>query len=127
MNLNHILLVAFGGAFGAVCRHLIGVAGLRWLGPSFPWGTMAVNVLGSLAMGIFAGLLASRLGGSTELRLLVGTGFLGGFTTLSAFSLDAVTLWERGAIGPAAAYVLGSVLLSIAALLAGLAIVRMTT
>ena len=127
MNPVHLRLGAAGGAVGSVCRHLVGLAALRVFGPGFPWGTMIVNVAGSFAMGVFIEMLARRLDASAEVRLLVATGFLGGFTTLSTFSLDAVTLWERGALLPAAAYGAGSIFLSIAGLMAGLAIVRTVT
>lgn len=119
----HLGVVAFGGAIGSSLRHLVNLAGLRLLGPNFPWGTVIVNVTGSLAMGLIAGLLAAR-GGTQEWRLFLTTGVLGGFTTFSAFSLDAVTLWERGAALQAAGYVFGSVTVSIFALLAGLWLAR---
>src|SRR5690606_31602004 len=98
----------------------------RWCGAAFPWGTLTVNVLGSLVMGALAGWLAFKAGEgwSQPLRLFLATGILGGFTTFSAFSLDAVLLWERGEAGLAAAYAGLSVLLSIGALMAGLALVR---
>jgi fluoride exporter len=124
MSFSHVLLVAAGGALGSVCRHLVGTASLRLFGPGFPWGTMTVNVAGSFLMGVFIALLALRFGGSQQLRLFVAVGFLGGFTTLSSFSLDAYSLWERGATAHAAAYVAGSVVLSLAGLVAGLSIVR---
>jgi len=120
----HFLLVAAGGALGSGMRHLVNVAALRLFGPGFPWGTLAVNVVGCLAMGVFVELLARRLGGSAELRLFVATGLLGGFTTFSAFSLDAAVLWERGAVLPAFAYVAGSVALSLAALFVGMWVAR---
>jgi fluoride exporter len=122
----HLLLVAIGGAFGASFRHLANMGALRLFGPTFPWGTLVVNVFGSLLMGMFVGWLARRSGGSTnELRLFVATGFLGGFTTFSAFSLDFATLWRDGAHFPAFAYVLASVLISLLALFAGLWILRL--
>lgn len=124
MNLFTIALVAAGGALGSVCRYLVGVGAGRFLGLAFPWGTMIVNVLGSLTMGIFAGLLALVLDGSTPLRLFVAVGFLGGFTTLSSFSLDTVMLWERGAHIAAGGYAMGTVVLSVIALSVGLMIVR---
>lgn len=120
----HVLLVAAGGAAGAVGRHIVNLVALRLAGPAFPWGTLFVNVAGSLAMGLFIGWLARRAGGGHELRLLVATGFLGGFTTFSAFSLDAVTLWERGEVALSMGYVLVSVALSILALFGGLALAR---
>ena len=120
----HLLIVAAGGACGAALRHLVGLAALRMLGPNFPWGTLTVNILGSFIMGVFIELLALKLNGSAELRLLIATGLLGGFTTFSAFSLDVVLLYERGALGTAALYVLGSVVLAIGALFAGLIVTR---
>jgi CrcB protein len=120
----HILLVAAGGAVGAALRHLTNLAALRLLGPSFPWGTMAVNVAGSFIMGVFIELLARRFGGSSELRLFVATGVLGGFTTFSAFSLDFAVLVERGAFGQAVGYASASVVLSLGALFVGLWLAR---
>ena len=120
----HLLLVAAGGATGSVMRYLVGQWSIRLLGPSFPWGTMIVNVLGSFAIGVLAELIARKLDASLEMRLLLVTGFLGGFTTFSAFSLDALVLFERGATGAAAAYILGSVGISLAAVMGGLALGR---
>lgn len=122
--LKQILLVAAGGASGSVCRHLVGVACLRLFGVGFPWGTMAVNIVGSFAMGVLIELLARRFDMSMELRLLLATGFLGGFTTFSSFSLDAVGIFERGSPMLALAYVVGSVLAGIVALVAGLSLMR---
>lgn len=119
-----ILLVAFGGALGSVCRYLVGVGALRLMGPAFPWGTLAVNVAGSFAIGILAELIVARFGASAELRLLLITGFLGGFTTFSAFALDAVTLFERGASLAAATYLVLSIGASIAAAIAGIGLMR---
>lgn len=120
----HLLLVAIGGAIGASLRHMVNLAALRLLGPNFPWGTMAVNIAGSFAMGIFIELLARRFNASNELRLLVATGILGGFTTFSAFSLDFATLLERGPAVPAIAYMLASVIGSLVAIFAGLWLAR---
>jgi CrcB protein len=120
-----LVLVFVGGGLGAAMRHLFNLGAARLFGVSFPWGTLGVNVAGSLAMGLLAAWLAARTEGSGEhLRLFLATGILGGFTTFSAFSLDAVALWERGAAGQALTYVAASVLVSIAALVAGLAIGR---
>lgn len=121
----HLALVALGGAIGAACRHLVNVLALRLFGPGFPVGTLSVNVLGGFLMGLLAGSLALRsYGGGQGLRLFLATGILGGFTTFSAFSLDAVLLWERGAWAASLGYVTASVTLSIAALLAGLSVAR---
>lgn len=122
--MNHFLIVAAGGALGAGLRHLANVGALRLFGPNFPWGTMGINIAGSLAMGIFIEMLARRAGASNDLRLFIATGILGGFTTFSAFSLDFAVLFERGALGSALFYALTSVILSILALFAGLWLVR---
>ena len=120
----HVLFVAAGGAIGAAMRHLVGLAALRLAGPTFPWGTLTVNLAGSFLMGVLIELLARKAGVSAEVRLFAATGILGGFTTFSAFSLDVVVLWERGALFAAASYALVSVVGAVAALFAGLAIVR---
>lgn len=122
--MTHLLLVSLGGAIGAGMRYLVGNAALRMFGPNFPWGTMIVNIFGSLAMGLLIGLLARKVGTPNEVRMFLATGLLGGFTTFSAFSLDAVNLWERGEIYMAGAYIVGSVVISISALFAGLFLVR---
>lgn len=132
--MNHFLIVAAGGAIGAGLRHLVGLGALRFLGSAFPAGTMTVNILGSFAMGALVAWLALKadiagwpgtvFGSGQNMRLFLATGLLGGFTTFSAFSLDALLLWERGEGGMAALYVLGSVVLSLAGLFAGLALVR---
>jgi CrcB protein len=114
--------VALGGALGAVARYLTNVAVMRGIGPGFPWGTIIVNITGSFLMGVLAVWLAQR--GMTRHAPFLMTGVLGGFTTFSAFSLDTLTLWERGDMGLALAYVAGSVGLSILALAAGLAVTR---
>lgn len=119
--MNHILLIALGGAIGASFRHLSGQAALRMFGPGFPWGTLFVNVAGSLVMGLFIAWLAKRVGGSSnELRLFFATGVLGGFTTFSAFSLDIANMIERGSMASAFGYVSASVLVSVLALFIGL-------
>ncbi|SDA95470.1 fluoride efflux transporter CrcB [Mesorhizobium qingshengii] len=119
----NLLLVVLGGGIGAGIRHLASMGALRLIGPNFPWGTMAINILGSFAMGLFIAAL-SRRGGSNELRLFVATGIFGGFTTFSAFSLDFATLWERGATLPAFGYALASVTGAIFALFFGLWLAR---
>ncbi len=121
------LQVALGGALGAVLRYQTGGAVARWLGPSaaaaFPWATLAVNVTGSFAMGLLAGCLA-RHDGAEGWRLLLGVGLLGGFTTFSAFSLELLSLIERGAPGLALAYALVSVAAGLAGLWLGVSAMR---
>ena len=117
-----LLQVALGGALGATGRYLTGVAVVRLLGHGFPWGTLTVNVVGSFLMGVMV-VVVGQLGG-TRLSPFLVTGVLGGFTTFSAFSLDALTLYERGHSGIAAAYVLASVLLSLAGIGMGLVFSR---
>ncbi|MBZ9854513.1 fluoride efflux transporter CrcB [Mesorhizobium sp. CA13] len=119
----NLLLVMAGGGIGAGIRHLTNMGSLRLVGPNYPWGTMAINIVGSFAMGLFIATLARR-GGSNEVRLFVATGILGGFTTFSAFSLDFATLWERGATLPAFGYALASVIGAIVALFLGLWLAR---
>ena len=114
--------VALGGALGAMLRYLTNVAAMRARGPGFPFGTMIVNILGSFLMGVIVVVLAKR--GGNDLAPLLMTGILGGFTTFSAFSLDALTLWERGATLAAFGYVAASVILSLAAIAAGLYVAR---
>lgn len=122
--MTHILLVAVGGALGSVLRYLIGLWTLRSFGPSFPWGTLTVNVTGSFLIGVFAEAIARKFGASPEMRVFLITGILGGYTTFSAFSLDAITLVERGEAVTAAIYVGSSVVLSAIAVIAGLALMR---
>ncbi|WP_293987864.1 fluoride efflux transporter CrcB [Sphingomonas sp.] len=119
----NFLLVMIGGAVGSAGRYAVGKLALGALGPDYPWGTLAVNLIGGLLMGLLAGMLA-RTGGSEHGRLLIGVGLLGGFTTFSAFSLDAVTMIERGQWGAAMTYALVSVIGSVIALFAGLYLVR---
>jgi len=121
------LLVFFGGGLGASLRHLVNLTCARCIGIGFPWGTLIINITGSTVMGLIAGYLAFKGEASQPWRLFIMTGILGGYTTFSAFSLDAALLYERGELGLAAAYVLGSVVLSIAGLFAGLALMRHLT
>ena len=118
------LIVFLGAGLGGAARHGVNVAAARLLGYGFPFGTLIVNLAGSLAMGLLAGWFAYRTGINQHVRLFLTTGILGGFTTFSAFSLDAALLIERHAYVSAAAYVLGSVLVSIVAVLVGLALFR---
>ena len=123
--MSKLLYVALGGAAGAVARYLVGVQTLRAFGPNWPFGTFAVNIVGGFLMGALAGWLAHRGGADQERwRLLLGVGVLGGFTTFSAFSLEATLMIERRDYGQAFSYATGSVILSVAALFAGLMIAR---
>lgn len=114
--------VALGGAIGASGRYMTGVLATRIMGHGFPWGTLTVNVVGSFVMGALAVVLALKF--DNRFAPFLMTGVLGGFTTFSAFSLDAVTLFERGQVATAALYVITSVTLSVLALIAGLALAR---
>lgn len=116
------LLVFLGAGLGGVLRHGANAAALR-LGSSFPWGTLTINVLGSILMGVVTGWFAFR-GGPPQARLFLATGVLGGFTTFSTFSLEAFTLIERGDWGAALAYVLISVLAGIGGLALALLAMR---
>lgn len=119
-----LLLASAGGAIGAGARYLMSHAfAVRGL-TDFPWATLTINVLGCFLMGVLIEVLALKYSASPELRTFLATGILGGFTTFSAFSLEFATLYERGDTGAAAAYVLLSVLLTLAAVFAGLATVR---
>jgi CrcB protein len=121
------LVVFLGGGLGAALRHGMNLAVARLFGTSFPYGTLIVNVSGSVVMGLIAGYFAFRGGASQHWRLFLTTGILGGYTTFSAFSLDAVLLWERHELVSAAVYVGGSVGLSIIGLFGGLILVRHLT
>jgi CrcB protein len=118
------LIVFIGAGIGGAMRHGVNLAAAALLGSGFGYGTLTVNVVGSLAMGALAAFLAFQGEMAQPWRLFLATGVLGGFTTFSAFSLDAALLFERGQPGLAAIYVLASVIGSIAALFAGLALVR---
>ena len=119
------LLVGLGGALGAVARYGVSVVVGHFWRTQFPVATMLINVSGSFAMGLLVGWLVRALPpGQSEIRLFVAVGILGGFTTFSAFSLDVMTLIERGDVIPAVVYALGSMLLSVLALLLGLMIFR---
>ena len=124
ISVFNYLLVFVGGGLGASLRHAINIACAKCIGTAFPWGTFIINITGSTVMGLIAGYLAFKGEASQPWRLFLMTGILGGYTTFSAFSLDAALLYERGALGLAATYVLGSVILSIAGLFAGLGLVR---
>jgi fluoride exporter len=117
-------IVFLGAGIGGALRHGFNLAAVRLFGFGFPYGTLIVNVLGSLLMGLLAGYFAFRTGIPQHMRLFLTTGVLGGFTTFSAFSLDAALLMERHAYWSAAAYMAGSVVLSLLALFAGLSLFR---
>ena len=119
------LIVFFGAGIGGMARHGANLLALRVVGAAFPYGTLAINIVGSFAMGCVVAWFAFRGDAPQEARLFLTTGVLGGFTTFSAFSLETAVLWERGAASAAAAYVAASIVLSIAALFAGLALIRM--
>jgi CrcB protein len=118
------LIVFVGAGIGGALRHGVNVTAGRLFGLSFPYGTLIVNIAGSFLMGLLAGYFAFRPGIGQHTRLFLTTGILGGFTTFSAFSLDAALLIERQAYGAAAGYVAGSVVASVAALFFGLAVFR---
>lgn len=118
------LLVFVGGGLGATLRHAINMVCARCIGTGFPWGTFIINITGSTVMGLIAGYLALKGDAAQPWRLFLMTGILGGYTTFSAYSLDSMLLYERGEIGLAAVYVVGSVVISIAGLAAGLALMR---
>jgi CrcB protein len=120
----NLILAMLGGAFGSGARYLTGRATLAWFGPTYPWGTLAVNLIGGCLMGVLVGVLARIGQGGEQWRILIGVGVLGGFTTFSAFSLDAVTMIERGDWTAAVGYALVSVIGSIAALMLGMGMVR---
>ena len=123
LNLYLALLVFLGGGLGSLARYGVNLATVATFGPHYPWGTLTVNVVGSAIMGGFAGYLMTReMGaGSTAFRLFFMTGIMGGFTTFSAFSLDAFVLWQKGATWTAVGYVVVSVVVSLVALVVGLA------
>ena len=119
------LIVFLGGGIGAALRHGVNLLSARLIGAAFPWHTLIENVTGSLAMGLLVAYFAFKGGEVPQhWRLFLTTGILGGYTTFSAFSLDAVLLYERGETALAALYVIGSVALAVGGLFAGLAVVR---
>ena len=113
--------VALGGAIGSAARHLSNVSAMRLFGPGFPVATLCVNILGCFLMGVLVVVLAQK---GVRAAPFVMTGILGGFTTFSAFALDSFTLYERGQVALAGAYLAGSVILSIGALVAGVLTTR---
>lgn len=119
-----VLAVAVGGALGSVARYLVVGQVTRWLGATFPWGTLAVNVVGGLTIGLLVGAMALKWSVTQDMRLFLITGILGGFTTFSAFSLEVALLAERGATVAALAYIVSSVALSVGAVFVGMALIR---
>jgi CrcB protein len=122
-----VALVALGGAMGSVARYLMVLGVGRWLGTSFPWGTLSVNLLGCFLMGLLTALFTGPLPVSSDTRIFFTTGLLGGFTTFSAFGLDASGLIDRGDSGAALMYLAGSVALGYAGVRAGAAVIRLWT
>ena len=118
------LIVFLGAGIGGALRHGVNLGAVRLFGYGFPLGTLIVNVIGSFLMGLLAGYFVFRPGVPQDVRLFLTTGILGGFTTFSAFSLDAALLIERNAYALAAAYVAGSVAASLVALFLGLSLFR---
>lgn len=124
ISLYHLLAVSFGGAVGAAGRYVVMAGVGHWFGHGFPFGTLAVNVIGSFVLGVVIEASALAWSPSPELRAFVVIGVLGAFTTFSTFSLDAYFLWSRGELVAAAVYVLGSFILGILGLLGGLWLCR---
>ena len=124
LSMNLLLAIAAGGALGALSRYFLTQQAMVWFGLQFPYGVLTVNVLGSFVLGLVAELPALALSPSPALRAMVVVGFCGAFTTFSAFSLDVVLLYERGAFLKAGSYIVVSVVLSIGALFSGIAIIR---
>lgn len=122
--MNNLIAVMVGGAFGSAGRYLVGTVFLRTYGPGFPWGTLAVNLIGGLLMGILVGVLARMSAGGEQARVLLGVGVLGGFTTFSAFGLETFMMIDKGQVGTALLYVAASVIGAVALTGAGVFAVR---
>lgn len=127
VSTTSLLAVTIGGGIGAGLRYLVNIAATQWFGHGFPYGTAIVNILGSLLMGVTIGLLAKFLPVADWVRPFVVIGLLGGFTTFSTFSLDIVNLYENQQLGALALYIIGSVILGVTALIAGLWLVRIAS
>ena len=123
--MSTVLVVAAGGALGAVARYLMMAGVGMWLGAGFPYGTLVVNVLGSIVFGALVEMMALVWNIGGDLRAFLVIGILGSFTTFSTFSLDAVVLFHRGDLVGTALYVLGSVVLAVVGFMAGMAAVRL--
>jgi len=124
MNLQLILAVAIGCVIGSVTRYLVGIGSGKLFGVGFPWGTLIINVTGSFLIGAFVGLFEIKWDLPQVARVFLTVGICGGYTTFSTFSLDAWYLIERGQTAASTAYMLGSVVLSVAALVAALHLIR---
>ncbi|EAQ36995.1 Camphor resistance CrcB protein [Nitrobacter sp. Nb-311A] len=124
MKWTFILAVAAGGALGSAARYLTAIGFGKLLGTKLPWGTLFINITGSLLIGILAGLFAVRWSLPQAVRIFLIVGVCGGYTTFSTFSLDSFYLMERGEVAAAAAYMIASVVLSVGAVIAGIQIVR---
>jgi fluoride exporter len=120
-----VLAVAVGGAIGSVARYLVAIGSGKIFGINFPWGILIINVTGSLLIGVFVGLFATKWDLPQSVRIFLTVGICGGYTTFSTFSLDSYYLMERGQVLMALAYMIGSVVLSISALVGGLYLARL--
>ena len=125
MSPQFVLAVAVGGAIGSVARYLVAIGSGKIFGINFPWGILIINVTGSLLIGVFVGLFATKWDLPQSVRIFLTVGICGGYTTFSTFSLDSYYLMERGQVLMALAYMIGSVVLSIGALVGGLYLARL--
>jgi CrcB protein len=124
LNSQLIIAVACGGALGSVTRYLVGIGSGKLFGIDFPWGTLIINITGSFLIGLFVGMFATRWDLPQAARVFLTVGICGGYTTFSTFSLDAYYLMERGQAVAAGAYMVGSVVLSVGALVGAMLLVR---
>jgi CrcB protein len=122
--MQNTLLVMAGGAIGAACRYQLGRMMTHMMGPGYPWGTLAANMLGGLLMGLLVGILARFIDGGEQIRLLISVGVLGGFTTFSSFSLEVVLMLQRGQLAAGVTYIMASVAGAVGMLAVGLWAVR---
>ncbi|MGY4574028.1 fluoride efflux transporter CrcB [Bradyrhizobium pachyrhizi] len=127
MNVQLLAAIAIGGSLGSVARYLVAIGAGRLVGTEFPWGTLAINIVGSFLIGVFAEAFALSWNASQAMRVFLTVGICGGFTTFSTFSLDAIVLMQRGELWSAGTYIAASVALSILALFGGLLLVRAFT
>lgn len=122
--MNPIIAIAAGGALGALARHYFAAQVMRWTGDGFPWGIFITNILGSFLMGVLVQVFMNLAEPMPNLRAFLAVGVLGAFTTFSTFSLEVVSLLNRGQLGEAALYTLGSVCLAVLGLYAGMMLAR---